>query len=295
MVRHHHRSHRHERHAPPTLRTAGFGSADASVSGATAIAQGQSATLPLTLSGTGPWSIVWADGVTTTPPNSRAVSPPRTKRYRLTSVTDQNCTRVATSSVLVTVIPPAPAALNATAIGSSAVQLTWSFTGVVADRYRVERRTAGSAFVPIAEPSGPSYVDTAVAPNTAYLYRVRAITESPDGVAVSVPSSSELATTVALSDQPLVAGTPVKGEHITQLRSAVNAARATAGLSLANFTDPALTGVSASAVHLLELRTAMNQARIALGLPAWSYTDSSLAAGDPIRAIHIQDLREGVR
>jgi YD repeat-containing protein len=272
------------------------GAPTASVSGATTITQGQSATLTLTLTGTGPWTIAWADNVTTTtPPSSRVVSPPRSKRYQLTSVTDQNCTRAATSSVLVTVIPPAPVALNATATGSSSVQLTWSFSGVVADRFRVERRTGGSGFVPIAEPAGTSYVDTAVSPNTAYLYRIRAITESSDGVAVSDPSSSEIATTVAFSNQPLVAGTSINGEHITQLRSAANAARATAGLSPATFTNQALTGVSASAVHIVELRAAINQARAALGLAAWSYTDGSLAAGHPIRAVHIQELREGVR
>jgi hypothetical protein len=78
----------------------------------------------------------------------------------------------------------------------------------------------------------------------------------------------------------------------------VRAVRALAGLTTATFTDPTITpGVMVvKAVHLTELRTALDAARSALSLPAISYTNPSPTAGVSfVSAADINDLRTGVK
>lgn len=70
------------------------------------------------------------------------------------------------------------------------------------------------------------------------------------------------------TDDPLVSGqTVLKAQHILELRSAVNAVRATAGLAQATFTDATLVGVVARTLHIEEPRNALDQARSLLDLP----------------------------
>ena len=65
-----------------------------------------------------------------------------------------------------------------------------------------------------------------------------------------VPSPVAAAT---FTDDPLVAGeTPVKAVHITELRTAINAARAAVGLAAATWTDTTITAgtTAAKPVHI---------------------------------------------
>src|SRR5205085_7325651 len=98
--------------------------------------------------------------------------------------------------------------------------------------------------------------DTGLTADTTYVYKVRAVA----GAAGS-PYAIDAATTTIFTDDPLNVGTVAKITHLTQLRTAVNAMRAAAGLGAQSFTDPTLTGVKIKAVHLTELRTALDQAR----------------------------------
>src|SRR5205807_778182 len=101
-------------------------------------------------------------------------------------------------------------------------------------------------------------------------------------------------TAFSFTDDPLVAGTTVvKAVHLTELRTAVNQARAHAGLSAATWTDDPVqaTVTPIKVVHITELRTKLNEARAALGLSAASYTDPNLTIGDSIKAAHVQELR----
>jgi hypothetical protein len=97
---------------------------------------------------------------------------------------------------------------------------------------------------------------------------------------------------------PLVAGvTEVKGVHVTELRSRINAQRVRFGLSALAWTDPTLTPagtVPIKAVHVTEMRAALGAAYTAHGLPAPTYTDPGLAAGMVVKAIHITELRNAV-
>jgi len=69
--------------------------------------------------------------------------------------------------------------------------------------------------------------------------------------------------------------------HITELRTAVNAARTRNGLAATAWTDPTLTpGTTViKAVHITELRAALNAFYTKLGRTLPSYTDPTLTAG----------------
>lgn len=87
--------------------------------------------------------------------------------------------------------------------------------------------------------------------------------------------------------------TTVKGVHVTELRTAVNQARARANFSSATWTDdPVQATVTAiKAVHITELRARLDEARAVLGLSAASYSDPNLISGYQIKAAHVQELR----
>jgi len=187
----------------------------------------------------------------------------------------------------------APSNLVATASGTSQVNLTWTAVAGT-DHYEVWRSFNGSSYGFLSNAPAASYSDFAVAASTTYLYIVRAV----DGAShASAFSNVDAATTIVFTDDPLVAMTTlIKAVHITQLRTAVNAFRASAGLGpLAS--DPTIgVGQPIRAQHIIDLRAGLDQARSVIGLPAISYTDPSLVAGTtPVRAVHLQQLRDGVK
>ena len=96
---------------------------------------------------------------------------------------------------------------------------------------------------------------------------------------------------LTFTDDPLVPGTLIKLIHITELRAAVNAMRASAGLPAMSDDGTIALGQIVRASHLTNLRTALNEARVALGMPALTFTDSPPVS---IKAIHVQELRDGV-
>jgi hypothetical protein len=132
-----------------------------------------------------------------------------------------------------------------------------------------------------------------VTASTAYVYRVRAIGAG----GMSGFGNADLATTVTFTEDPIVASTtPVRRNHLLELRDAVNAVRVTAGLAPQVFTDNVVTAGSTPvrAVHVTELRTALNAALSALPFPIPSYANA-VAAGVNIRAVDFQELRNAVK
>jgi uncharacterized repeat protein (TIGR01451 family) len=185
-----------------------------------------------------------------------------------------------------------PTNLVATAISTSQVSLTWDAV-VNATSYQVLRSSNNGPFTLVGAPLSNAFIDPSLTPNTTYLYRVRAA----DSTAIGLPSNLDLATTILFTDDPIVAGsTTMKTAHVTELRTAVNAVRAAAGMASATFSDPSLTaGFPIKAVYMTELRASLNPALAAIGVPALAYTDPSLAAGSTIKAVHIRELRAGVK
>ena len=190
-----------------------------------------------------------------------------------------------------------PTNLLATSTSATTVRLMWAAPAGQVTKYKVERRQGGD-FVEIAEVAGnpPAVVfdDTGRSPATAYLYQVRAVFS---GGGLSTYSNRDLATTVIFEDDPLVAQvTPVRFRHVEQLRTAVDAVRATAGQSEANWSSalPAQQYGPIHAEHIRKLRENLDPALSALGLPEVG-TDATLAAGQPVKAAHIQNVREKVK
>ena len=184
--------------------------------------------------------------------------------------------------------PAAPTGVNATATANTQVQVTWN-AAVGATSYEIYRRSPGGAFTLRGTSLTTSYNDTASS-GTAYLYRVRAVNAGGS----SGDSASDLATTVLYTDDPLTPGVSVKAAHLAELRTAVNAVRAQAGLGAGTYTDAATPGVVIKAVHITQLRTQLDAAMTALGLTTGGWTDASLS-GVQIKATHFQEIRNRVK
>ena len=109
------------------------------------------------------------------------------------------------------------------------------------------------------------------------------------------PRQVMIANTTVFTDDPLVAGvTPVKAEHILQLRAAVNFYRVAASLPAIAFPDDVATDALITAAHVQQLRDALDPARQQLSLPALLYSDLS-AGSTPIGAQDVQQLRDAAR
>jgi hypothetical protein len=189
----------------------------------------------------------------------------------------------------------APTGLTATVLLDNAAQpyiaVTWN---AVADAayYDVSVQRAGSTTtIPTTEPSFVLSA-TEIVNGAAYLFKARAVNAAATQSAYSAP---DLATAVVFADDPIVPFvTKAKLVHVTELRTAVNAVRALAGLSAATWTTIQV-GDPIQAAPITELRTALDAARSTLLLSALSYTDPSLSAGTRIKAAHVQELRNGTK
>jgi len=125
----------------------------------------------------------------------------------------------------------------------------------------------------------------------------------PDMDGDTVPDSDDLCpntfnTQYTFQDTPLmVKSTTIKTVHVTELRTAINAFRATAGLGAATWSDPTLTAklTQVKAVHIQEMRDRLNEALTTLQCASPSYTDSVITPKlTVIKAAHIEELRNAV-
>src|SRR3989441_12026349 len=102
--------------------------------------------------------------------------------------------------------------------------------------------------------------------------------------------------TVFTDDTIMVGVTTARAQHILELRQAVDAMRAVAGLGGAPWNDPALApGDPIRAVHITDLRTFLDDAASRLGFSTSPYTDPGLTTGFVIMRIHIEELRQHIR
>lgn len=211
----------------------------------------------------------------------------------VTAIDIADATINGSKGVTVAVFPSTPTGLTATAATTTLINISWSASSG-ASQYEVVRKSSSSGYTTLIVTSSTNYSDTSVIAGASYVYKVRAIDAALHQSAFSAPDA---ATTIFFSDNPLVvATTPAKAVHVTELRQAVSALRATAGLSAASFTDASLAGVALKAVHIQELRTALNQALTALGINVITFTDPTITPGATIvRAAHVQELRGGVK
>lgn len=207
---------------------------------------------------------------------------------------------------------PSPSGLEATGY-SAQVVVHWEATPG-AHHYQLERAEvvgpSGPDFQPVQDNlTSNSYTDS-VTPNKAFLYRVRAADEAGT---LSLPSGADLATSVAFTDNPLEghaatgAGTTIKAAHLRELRLAVDAVRALAGLAGASYSYPAPSSGGTALptqrtkpprliylADVLELRGGLDEALHILGMQRPYETDQNLTSGY-VKAAHFQELRDRVK
>jgi RHS repeat-associated protein len=200
----------------------------------------------------------------------------------------------------------APSALSATPPTSGAsMNISWTAASG-ATNYRVERKAAGGSFVSIGTTASTSITDNGAGSGSAYLYKVCAA----DGAGNCTSSYSNIAlgatvtfltdpNIVSIADDPTGAGvTTPKAAHVNELRVAVNAVRALAGLPAA--TSPNVAAAATIRVEdIRDLRTKLDEALTALGIQTSAYTDATLKGfaedplnATPIKAVHIRELRQ---
>lgn len=182
----------------------------------------------------------------------------------------------------------APTGLTATADGTTEVDVTWNAVAS-ATGYEVWRSFDAGAFTLVGSPASSPFTDTSVIEGKTYLYRVRTVA----GPQTSPFSGVKAATTIVFTDDPIVPKvTRVKALHVFELRAAVNAMRASAGLPpLSN--DPTIgSGMLLRQHHITAIRAGLAQARAAIGLPPISY---AYPVPVEVKAVHIVELRNGVK
>jgi len=210
----------------------------------------------------------------------------------------------ASATLLVVPGAPAPATSTITALPTTVIA-----NGTDASVIRVQVKdaagnnvTAGGSTVILATTRGTltSVTDHLDGTYTSSLTSTTGGTATISGTLNGQPLSNQATVTFTatlstpFTDDPIVAGvTIVKAIHITELRDAVNFVRWLAGLPPATFTTPVVAGSIIQTADITELRSALAEARV--GLPPVTYTDANLTAGTPVKAVHIQELREASR
>jgi hypothetical protein len=115
------------------------------------------------------------------------------------------------------------------------------------------------------------------------------------GLTVRVEQAAGTGT--SFTDPQLTSGvTPVRTQHITELRTRIQALRSRFNLAAYPFTDSTLTArVSpVRVVHITQLRLALDEVYAAAKRTPPTYSDSPLTAGMTIKASHISELRAAV-
>jgi hypothetical protein len=187
----------------------------------------------------------------------------------------------------------APPFLQATATSTSNASLMWSDVALAAN-YEIHRSTDNVNYTLQGTTAGLTFAQGGLTASTTYFYKVRAIKAD---LTTSAFSPIDPATTFLFTDDSLSAcGTGIKTLHITQLRTAVNVARASIGLGAFAFTDPTLlTTTKIKAVHINELRTAVAPVLTAIGVTP-TYADPTITAGTTrVKSTHIRDLRNTIK
>jgi hypothetical protein len=184
-------------------------------------------------------------------------------------------------------VPAAPASITAAASSASTVAVTWPAVGgatgyeVFRSSNRLEYSFAGSS-------ATAAFNDAGLTADTTYLYKVRSLISGNTSPFTGI----DPATTTMFTNDPLTAGIVIKAAHVNELRTAVNAMRATAGLLPQVFTG----GTVIQAVHLTQLRSALNEARTTLGLTPTGFADATITPhSTKVKAAQFVEIRNGVK
>jgi PKD repeat protein len=190
-----------------------------------------------------------------------------------------------------------PANVIATASGAT-VQITWT-TVSGADGYNVERKVSSGSWQLAQSVNGGATsiaFDTPTTASGVVVYRVIARA----GTTMSAPSNHDVAYVGTFSNDPLTTSppTPVKAEHITEMRRAVNALRDLAGqvpvYSPTDVDPDVLRGQPVDDAPFVTLMTNLNTARSFVALPPVGFRTTAAAPG-PVSNTQLEDLRLGLK
>lgn len=181
------------------------------------------------------------------------------------------------------IVPPA-----GRASGGQQIKLTGAFAGLATV-------TWGGVSASWSYTNGTSEITVTTPAHVVGAVSIELIPTS--GTSYSKPNAFAYLPTIFTDNTLTVGVTKASAQHIIELRQAVDALRAIAGLSPAPWTDAALvpgsTGIKA--LHVKELRTYLDDAASRLSYPTSPYTDPSLSAGFPVKRVHIEELRQRIR
>jgi hypothetical protein len=205
--------------------------------------------------GTNPWINISTVGSDVTTYTDRGLTPGATYTYRVRAVNAWGTSNWS-NEMQVNIGPPAaPSNLAVTCLYSTAISLAWRDNSSNETAFRIERKTGGGSFVEIRAVAADvtTYLNTALAPETTYAYRVRAY--NPAG---SSGYSNEAAATTLAAPTSLTA-TTISGTQI-QLAWKDNS--------------------NLESAYILERRAASGDWAVArnTGANVTSHTDSGLAA-----------------
>jgi hypothetical protein len=205
--------------------------------------------------------------------------------------------------------PPTGLAATASTAAANQIDLRWDqpSAGTV-DHYEIGRKSrVGDQFSVVGSTQGAATTFADLGdPDTAYLYAVRAVFA---GGARSDYSNADLATTVAFTDDPLIGAndpqgrpaTTIKAAHLTELRRAVSAVHALAGLGEVttwSYPDPVSSPASSRRPIYLEdinnLRDRLDEALPPLGRTPPTY-DGLTRYVTKVSKEHFQQLRDAVK
>jgi hypothetical protein len=180
----------------------------------------------------------------------------------------------------------------AAAASSSQVALSWS-AAAGATSYAVMRSANNATFGSVTTTTSLFYTDTSAVNGTGYRYEILALANGPVSLGYS---NVELVIPFAWTDPSLGAGTIVKAAHLTELRSAVNAARTALGWGTLTFNGTIAPGQPVLRSHLVDLRAAVDAVRAGAGMSPVVYADPTVTVSvTPIRALHVLDLRAALQ
>ena len=195
----------------------------------------------------------------------------------------------------------APSGLAASACYGVKVNLIWTDNSASETQFVLERKSPGGAYAVVSNSIAANrtqYLDAGagLAALTSYTYRIKAVSSTGQESGYSNEALVVTGSAASFTDDPIVAGvTPVKAQHVAELRQAINAMRTCTGLASASWTYPAQAGDWVYAQDVQELRDSLQPTLVALGLSNPTYTDSPLAGGVTIKKAHIEELRQAVR
>jgi hypothetical protein len=175
--------------------------------------------------------------------------------------------------------------------GGQPLTLTGAFPGLSS----VTMGGVAAPFVYTNGPNDPSKITITTPPHAVGAVQIDLTPTS--GIAFSKANAFAYLPTVFTDDSLVVNVTTVRAQHVIELRQAVDALRAVAGLGPAPWVDPLLapTSTTIKAVHIQELRTYFEDAATRLGYPTQPYTDPGLTTGFSIKRVHIEELRQRIK